>query len=398
MNMEALIQKLKQTAEFGEFEEEGMPAEPQFGCGVNPQPKPEFVRVDVNYPPISYATITGGRKVPLLKTLLTSCCENNCFYCGCRAGRDCRRTTFTPDDMAKIFMEMYQKKYVQGLFLSSGVFRGAVATQDQLIKTAEILRNKYQYRDYIHLKIMPGAEYDQVLQAMKLSDRVSVNLEGATPQRLKHLAPMKAFNEQLLRPLQWVEKIRQTYSPGVTWNGRWPSTVTQFVVGGTDENDVELLTISEYLIRHLKLSRTYYSAFSPVMNTPLEERAPENMWRRYRLFQASFLLRDYPFTMEDFPFEKNGNLPLDRDPKFAWAEMNLKEAPIEINKADYTSLLHIPGIGPKGAATIINIRRRDSIHHLGDLKRLGIITKRAAPFLLINGKRPEFQYSLFSNG
>jgi predicted DNA-binding helix-hairpin-helix protein len=285
---------------------------------------------------------------------------------------------------------------VQGLFLSSGVFRGAVRTQDELLKTADILRHKYQYRDYLHLKIMPGAEYEQVFQAMRLADRVSVNLEAPNALRLKDLAPMKTFEQQLVQPLTWVENIRQTVHPYHSWNGRWPSTVTQFVVGGTDESDVELLQVSEYLIRRLKLTRTYYSAFSPVQNTPLENRPPESMWRRYRLFQASFLLRDYPFSMEDLPFVGTGYLPLDRDPKLAWAELNLREQPLEINHADMEDLLHIPGIGPKGAQRIVACRRQNPIKTMGDLARLGVVAKRAAPYVLLNGQRPAFQPELIA--
>jgi predicted DNA-binding helix-hairpin-helix protein len=347
-------------------------------------------------PEISYSTLPGGRKIPILKTLLSSACENNCNYCACRAGRSFRREVLSPEELADIFMVMYRKGYVQGIFLSSGIFRGAISTQDQLLKTAEILRYKYHYRNYIHLKIMPGAEHEQVFQAMKLADRVSTNLEGANPKRLYDLAPMKEFHSQLLNPLRWIEEIRQNKPASLAWDGRWPSTCTQFVVGGTDETDVELLQISELLYKRLNLARTYYSAFSPVPDTPLESRAPESMWRRYRLFQASFLLRDYPFQMEDMPFLQNGKLPLDRDPKLAWAEQNLAFKPIEINQADEVELLHVPGIGPIGANRILRLRRREPFKSLGDLKRIGVVAVRAAPYILLNGTRPSFQPSLLS--
>lgn len=347
-------------------------------------------------PEISYSTLPGGKKVPILKTLLSSACEKNCNYCGCRAGRNFHREILTPEELADIFMLMYRKKYVQGIFLSSGIFRGAIHTQDQLLKTAEILRYKYQYKDYLHLKIMPGAEYDQVLQGMKLADRVSTNLEGVNPKRLYELAPMKDFHSELLAPLRWVEEIRQNKSPSMTWDGRWPSSCTQFVVGGTDETDVELLQISELLYKRLNLARTYYSAFNPIPDTPLENRMPESQWRRYRLFQASFLLRDYPFQMEDMPFLKDGKLPLDRDPKEAWAEENLTGQPVEINHADVTQLLHVPGIGPKGANRILEQRHRDPFKSLGDLKRIGVVVKRAAPYILLNGNRPSFQPNLMA--
>ena len=353
-------------------------------------------KISDDLPRISYSTLPGGKKVPTLKTLLSSSCEKNCNYCAFRAGRDFKREILGPDELADVFMLMYRKRYVQGIFLSSGIFHGAIHTQDQLIKTAEILRYKYHYQDYLHLKIMPGAEYDQVLQAMKLADRVSTNLEGANPKRLYDLAPMKEFHNQLLNPLKWIEEIRQNKSPSMTWNGRWPSTCTQFVVGGTEENDVELLQISEFLYKSLRLARTYYSAFHPISDTPLENRSPESAWRQYRLYQASFLLRDYPFQMEDMPFSLTGRLPLDRDPKQAWAEENLFEQPVEINHANHSELLHVPGIGPKGANRILQLRKRNPFKTLGDLQRIGVVTKRAAPYILLNGSRPGFQLRLIN--
>src|SRR5690606_16808353 len=196
---------------------------------------------------------------------------------------------------------------VEGLFLSSGIIKGGVTTQDKLIDTAEILRNKLGFRGYLHLKIMPGADRDQVRRSMQLADRISVNLEGANAQHLATLAPMKKFADELLAPLKWAQDIRTNEAPGSTWNGRWASTVTQFVVGGADETDVELVSTSEYLYHELKLKRTYYSAFSPIIDTPLENHRPENPWREHRLYQASFLLRDYGFAMEELPFNQSGN-------------------------------------------------------------------------------------------
>jgi predicted DNA-binding helix-hairpin-helix protein len=169
------------------------------------------------------------------------------------------------------------------------------------------------------------------------------------------------------------------------------------VVGGTDENDVELLQISEFLYSHLHLSRTYYSAFSPIPGTPLENRQAEDDWRRYRLFQASFLLRDYPFQMEDMVFDHQGRLPLDRDPKQAWAEVFLKEQPVEVNTASREELLHIPGIGLKGANQIIVTRYKNPFKSEGDLNRVGVILGRAAPYLLVNGSRLPFQPALIGS-
>ena len=386
------LKKLHLLAEHVGYELDDSPGCPLY-VRPNPEKKIEQLGID-ELPHISYATLPGGRKIPLLKTLLTSACENDCHYCGCRSASNIRRETFKPDELARLFMLIYQKGYVKGIFLSSGVVGGGVRTQDLLIKTAELLRFKFHYRDYLHLKIMPGSEYEQVLQSMKLADRVSTNLEGANTKRLYELAPMKQFHQQLLDPLKWVDNIRKNMSPAYAWNGRWPSTCTQFVVGGTDESDVELLQISEFLYSQLHLSRTYYSAFSPIPGTPLENRQAENDWRRYRLFQASFLLRDYPFQMEDMAFDHLGRLPLDRDPKQAWAEAFLKEQPIEVNTASREELLHIPGIGLKGVNQILSIRKMNPFKSTGDLKRAGIILGRAAPYILVNGRQLAYQPSL----
>jgi predicted DNA-binding helix-hairpin-helix protein len=333
--------------------------------------------------------------VPILKTVLTSACERNCYYCAFRAGRDMRRYTFKAEELASIYMNMYTSGAVKGIFLSSGVAGGGVRTQDKLIAAAEVLRQKFNYQGYLHLKIMPGAEYAQVERTMQLADRVSVNLEGPTSETLSRLAPQKMFLEELLKPLRWVEEIRTSQPGSQGWNGRWPSSTTQFVVGGAGESDLELLRASDYLYRRLRLRRAYFSGFKPVEGTPLQEQPAVNPWRTYRLYQASFLLRDYGFTYEDLPFAVSGDLPLQEDPKLAWARMNLSQSPLEVNRADLQQLLRIPGIGQRGARAIITARQRHRLHDLDDLKSLGILSERAAPFILLSGRRPAFQLRLF---
>jgi predicted DNA-binding helix-hairpin-helix protein len=344
---------------------------------------------------IHHAVMPGGKTIALLKTMLTSACERDCYYCPFRAGRDFRRATFKPEEMAKTFNELQRAKFAEGLFLSSGVAGGGVRTQDRLIDSIDILRNKLSYRGYVHLKIMPGTERDQVLRAMQLSDRISINLEAPNSRRLADLAPHKVFLEELLQPLQWAEEIRKTQPARLGWNGKWPSLVTQFVVGAVGENDLEILSTTAYLIKKLRLARTYYSAFNPVVNTPLENHVPENPWREHRLYQSSFLLRDYGFDLEDLPFLQSGFLPLDVDPKIAWARQNLVEKPIEINRADRRELLRVPGIGPKGVDAILVARRKSTLRDLKDLKALGVLVARAAPFVLLNGQRPIRQLSLW---
>ena len=337
----------------------------------------------------------GGKTIALLKTMLTSACERDCYYCPFRAGRDFRRATFKPDEMAKTFNDLQRSRVAEGLFLSSGIAGGGVRTQDRLIDTIDVLRNNLHYRGYVHLKIMPGTERDQVLRAMQLADRISINLEAPNSRRLADLAPHKIFLEELLKPLQWAEEIRKTQPARLGWNGKWPSLTTQFVVGAVGENDLEILSTTAYLTKQLRLARAYFSAFNPVKDTPLENHAPENPWREHRLYQSSFLLRDYGFDLEDLPFLQNGYLPLDIDPKIAWARQNLVDKPIEINRADRRELLRVPGIGPKGVDAILVARRKGTLRDLKDLKTLGVLVARAAPFVLLNGQRPNWQLSLW---
>jgi len=226
---------------------------------------------------------------------------------------------------------------------------------------------------------------------MQLATRVSVNLEAPNPERLKALAPRKTFIEELIQPLRWANEIRTQLISSNKYTQRWPSLTTQFVVGSVGESDFELLHTSEYLFHELKLSRVYYSKFSPVPNTPFEDLPPENPLREFRLYQAGFLLRDYGFCLEDMNFLDNGNLPLHMDPKLAWAKQNLLAVPLEINTADRLQLLRIPGIGPRGVEAILKTRQKKSIKELGDLHRLGINPDRALDFILLNGKHPARQ-------
>jgi predicted DNA-binding helix-hairpin-helix protein len=338
------------------------------------------------------AVVPGGKRVRLLKTLLTSACERNCFYCPFRAGRNFRRATFKPEEMATTFAQLHRANIAEGFFLSSGIAGGGVKTQDRLIDTAAILRKKLDYRGYLHLKLMPGSERDQVLAAMTLTDRISINLEAPNQNRLSLLAPKKTFLEELLQPLKWAAEIRKTMPP--PRSGRWPSLVTQFVVGAVGESDVEILQTTGYLTRELGLQRAYFSAFSPVHDTPLENIAPENPWREHRLYQASFLLRDYGFEFEDLPFDPKGHLPLHTDPKVGWATTNLRERPIELNTAERRDLLKVPGIGPKGADALLAARKIRAIREVKQLTKLGIHAARAVEFIMLDGKRPTRQMQL----
>jgi predicted DNA-binding helix-hairpin-helix protein len=334
---------------------------------------------------IHNAVMPNGKRIALLKTMLTSACERNCTYCAFRQGRDFCRATFTPDELAELFMRLHRKGIAEGLFLSSGLAGGGPRIQDRLIAAADILRRRYAFQGYIHLKVMPGAERDQIMAAMRLSNRVSVNLESPNAERLARLAPRKVFAEELLQRLRWIEEIRREEP------GRWSSSTTQFVVGAVDESDVELLTTTEYLHRQAGLARAYFSSFSPVADTPLENHPPSSPVREHRLYQSSFLLRDYGFTVEELPFDPGGNLPLESDPKLAWALQHLAHAPVEVNTAARRDLLRVPGIGPAGADKLLRERRRGRLCDLSDLRKLRIAADRAAPFILLDGRRPAHQ-------
>lgn len=332
----------------------------------------------------------GNRKMPVLKSLMTSACERNCFYCPFRAGRsEMKRITFSPDDMARGFISLYERGAVEGLFLSSGIVRGGITSQDSILATGEILREKYGFGGYMHLKIMPGAEYDQVRRAMELADRVSVNLEAPNQDRLEQIAPGKKFDDELLKRLEWVQKLR-------SGGDLRASSTTEFVIGPAGEADVEILGATEHLYRHLGLSRAYFSRFRPVTNTPLDNHPETDPDRQLRLYQASFLLRDYDFGVEDLPFTADGNLPLHTDPKRAWADENLGHSPLEINTASQRELMRVPGIGAKGAARIIAARRKNKLRQLSDLRAVGVVNvERTAPYVLLDGQRPVQQPRLF---
>ena len=329
---------------------------------------------------------------PVLKTMMTTACERNCNYCVFRAGRaKTQRVTFSPDEMASAFDSLQGAGKVDGLFLSSGIIKGSVTTQDKIIDTADIIRNKQRYPGYIHLKIMPGIEYDQLYRSMQLADRISVNLEAPTSERLAALAPKKVFVEELVQMLQWAQQIRSD-NP----RQKLASSVTQFVVGAVGDTDLELLSMSDKLYSQARLARVYYSSFSPVPGTPFENLPTTEAIREFRLYQSSFLLRDYQWDVEDLPFLKSGNLRTDVDPKKAWADENLIHHPVEIMQAEREQLMRIPGIGKVAAESIIRSRRRGKLTELIHLKQLGILTpQKLANYILLDGRQPVRQLKLF---
>lgn len=367
-----------------------MDLEPSEECGRSCQKKIDLEDI-CTYP----AKLPGGGHVVLLKTLLSSTCENDCNYCPFRAGRDFRRATFSPDQFAGLFMKLYRAGIVGGLFLSSGIVRGGVTTQDQLIETSEILRFRYRFTGYLHLKIMPGAETAQIDRVMQLADRISINLEAPTALRLKSLAPRKEYLKQLVEPLKYIHQKRLTQPPHKGWKGRWASSTTQFVVGAVGDTDLELLQTTSDLIAHAGLRRAYFSRFTPHRDTPLEDHPAVSLARQNRLYQASYLLRDYGYDFEELPFAPDGSLPEGIDPKMAMAREVLAERPCEVNTAPLEELMRVPGIGPRSAGRIIAIRKIHPLRDVAVLQGLGISVKRCSPFILLNGKMLPVQPALF---
>lgn len=337
-----------------------------------------------------YVTHPQRGKIPVMRIMQTSACERNCYYCPFQAGRNYRRVSLKPEELASSFQQMQQRKLVDGLFLSSGIVGGGTRTMELLLDTVDIIRRKYEYRGYVHLKIMPGADAAQIEQAARLADRLSINLEGANEERLALLAPRKDFWQELLPPLYWLRQNRQRLEPWV----RLPSLTTQFVVGPAGETDRELLTTAGQLYREINLARAYYSAFNPIPNTSFESLPKTPAQREHRLYQGDWLLRFYGFELHELPFDGQGNLPLASDPKLIWAKAHLADRPVDLNQASRAELLRVPGIGPKSAEAIIAARRLGRLADLEQLRQLGVQANRAAPYILLNGRRPNYQLQM----
>lgn len=337
---------------------------------------------------IAYVQPSHGRPMPVLKVLQTNACAKDCYYCPFRAGRPFRREAFKPEELAHLTAQMYRARIIQGLFLSSGVVGKDDYSMGQIIATAEILRRKYAFDGYLHLKIMPAASDAAIEAALSLADRVSINLEAPNAARLARLTSTKDIDQDLIAPLRRVRELLDQTDQHV-------SRTTQFVVGAAGESDWEILTTAYQLYREVGLARAYYSAFRPIPDTPLDGLPRENPRRQDRLYQADALIRRYGFSVEEIGLEVGGNLPLDEDPKLAWARRHPEQFPIEINTAPRSVLLRVPGIGPVSAERIVRWRRRGKFKSLGDLRKAGAVADRAAPFITLDGRRPAKQLPLW---
>jgi len=325
---------------------------------------------------VCHSFTPDGRCISLFKVLLTNYCERDCSYCPNQTGRDIPRTSFTPDELAGLFMDFYRRNYVEGLFLSSGMWHSSPHTMGQMIKVAEILRMKYQFGGYIHLKVLPGSTDAEIQTAVKLANRVSLNMEAPTAQHLAQLSGSKSFATELLDGMNKIsyhtKRSRVTHS-------------TQYIVGAANETDRDIMVSVDNLYQRYNLQRAYFSAFQPVEGTPLSHIPPVPTLRENRLYQSDFLLRLYGFSLNDLFFGPSGNLSLDIDPKLAYALHHPELFPLEINKASKTQLLKIPGIGPRSVDKIIRVRREHRFTDITQLKNIGIVLKRALSFITVNG-------------
>lgn len=330
-----------------------------------------------------YKTVgPGGKCVSLFKVLQTNKCERNCLYCVNRKSRNTVRTSFKSEELAKVFMNFYRKKYVSGIFLSSGIYDSPVKTMDEMIKTILILRNTYKFGGYVHLKILPGVQDAQIEEAMKISDRVSINLESPDENLLRRIAPEKRFKEEIFRAINSIKSFNEN---GLKVKNGF---TTQFISGVLEETDFDLLKRTVMLYDEFKLRRAYFSGFSPVVYTPFENKNACPLMREHRLYQADFLMRLYGFDFSELSFE-GGNLSLEKDPKEVWAEQHSELFPVELNKASYEELIRIPGIGIKSARRIVETRRESSIDE-DALRNMRVVLKRAHKYILVSGKKVKY--------
>lgn len=339
---------------------------------------------------ICHSFTPDGRCISLLKILLTNCCIYDCSYCINRRSNDVERATFTADEVVNLTMNFYRRNYIEGLFLSSAIIKNANFTMEILTEVVEKLRNEHNFGGYIHLKAIPGADEELINKAGRLVDRMSVNLELPSDKSLKLLAPEKN-KEEIFKPMKNIKnqiiinkKERRKYKNSSIFVPGGQST--QLIVGATKETDLNILTLSENLYNKFALKRVYYSAYVPVnsgKNLPDIKNPPT--LREHRLYQGDWLLRVYGFNSNELLNEANPNFDINFDPKTTYALNNIHLFPVEINKAPYEMLIRVPGIGIRGAKKIVSARRVNSLDFL-DLKKLGIVLKRAQYFITCRGK------------
>ena len=335
---------------------------------------------------ICHSFSSDGRCISLLKILQSNDCIYDCKYCVNRAGNDRQRATFTPEEVCTLVTEFYRRNYIEGLFLSSAVCKNPAHTMELMYRTLHLLRNRYRFNGYIHVKAIPGAPAELIEKTGYLADRMSVNIEIPTERNLLLLAPDKNY-ESIYRPMSYIqqgvlqsaeERGRFRHAPRFAPAGQ----STQMIVGATDESDRDILLLSSALYGRPTMKRVYYSGFIPV--NPYDKRLPAldkaPLVRENRLYQADWLMRFYGFRAEEIADEQTPRLDLDIDPKLAWALRNPAFFPVDVNRADYEALLRVPGIGVKSARLIVSSRRYRTLTQQS-LRQIGVVMKKAQYFV-----------------
>ena len=335
-----------------------------------------------------------GRCVTLLKVLMTNRCVYDCKYCVNRRSNDTRRAIFTPEELADLTISFYRRNYIEGLFLSSGVYRSPDYTTEMMIQSLRLLRETYRFNGYIHAKAIPGTSPELVEQLGLLADRLSVNIELPSEQGLKTLAPDKTKGA-ILAPMRQIqtrnrqnkeELVKYRHAPKFAPAGQ----STQLIVGATADSDFHILRLTQGLYDRYQLKRVFYSAYVPVVEhalLPARDVKPP-LLREHRLYQADWLLRFYGFRAEELLDEAHPDFDPRVDPKCSWALAHPGFFPVEVNTADYETLLRIPGVGVTSARRILVARRAGPLH-IENLQRLGVVMKRAQYFLTASGRTAE---------
>lgn len=332
-----------------------------------------------------------GRCISLLKILMTNECIFDCKYCRNRRSNDVPRATFTPEEICTLTMEFYRRNYIEGLFLSSGIIGNPTFTQELICRTVWLLRNRYRFNGYVHVKAIPGAAPEIIQQTGFLVDRMSVNLELPTAEGLRSLAPNK-HRKSILTPMRQIQTGIQVNRNDLVLYRNAPKFVgggqsTQMIIGATPESDYQIINVAEGLYQKFGLKRVFYSAFVNVTGDKCLPALPGGppLLREHRLYQADWLLRFYGFRAEELLDEKRPFFNVLLDPKEDWAVRNLGEFPVEINRASIEQLLRVPGIGVKSAKRIVAARRNGDLS-FADLKKIGVVLKRAVYFVTCSGR------------
>ena len=341
---------------------------------------------------ICHSFSTDGRCISLLKILFTNECIYDCKYCVNRSSNDVIRTSFTPDEICTLTMEFYRRNYIEGLFLSSGILKNPNYTMELIYAALYKLRHVCNFQGYIHVKAIPGADPILIQKVGFLADRMSVNLELPTAESLRLLAPHKS-RKNILAPMRLVQEKSKENRQELTLYKSAPRFVpagqsTQMIIGASPETDYQILRVAESLYQKFGLKRVFYSAFVAVNeDKALPARTSDGppLLREHRLYQADWLLRYYKFEANELLNEKNPNFNIFLDPKCNWALNHLEYFPVEVNRASYDVLLRVPGIGYKSAGRIVKARRFGSLG-FEDLRKMGVVLKRALYFITCSGK------------